>query len=77
VTDTQLYLIDPHNAATCLSCILPDCIYCLDEPAIELRRLCPIWLSDNHREQARLTALRARNRKRKEAARGDEGRGIG
>lgn len=58
--DTQLFTIDRINAATCLSCTLPDCIYCLDEPAIELRQLCPIWLREHNREQVRLAAQRQR-----------------
>lgn len=40
--------IDAGNAADCLSCPLPDCIYCMPEkPAFWLRRCCPIWVKEN------------------------------
>ena len=49
--------------ATCLACTLPDCIYCIDEPAIELRRQCPIWV----RERARQKPVQAAYMQRKRA----------
>lgn len=40
--------IDTGHAADCLSCLLPDCIYCLDPiPAFWLRRCCPVWVKEN------------------------------
>ena len=55
--------------ATCLACTLPDCVYCLTDPPIEWRRLCPIWLRDNTEQRLVQAAYMRRKRARAREAR--------
>lgn len=60
--DTYIFTIDARNRLACLACPLPDCIYCLPDPAPELRRFCPVWLRENARQQPHIAAYKAREK---------------
>lgn len=62
---------DALNAAACLACpVEPDCIYCLDEPPLELRRMCPIWVKQNARNKPYFTAWNEAKKAKRTAAKG-------
>ena len=63
----RIPMIDLRNAATCLACPLPDCVY--ETEALEVRQLCPIW----RREAKTKTELVKRSYHRRKAARAGVG----